>query len=701
MDLTDEQRAEIARHLAEALSEDQDGRRGDLLSLYLAEPDGSEVKGRSQFTDSSAADAVEAILPEIMDIVTGSEHFVEFAPVGPEDEEAAKQETAVVSHIFWDKNPGFATLYTWVKEALIQQNAYVSAGWCEKRRTEIEEYEDLTFEEAQQVFSELEGDYEVQEQTGLMEVADSGEAMLGQELDEAGHPVPISLRIRCVKETKEYVIEPFPQEDFFVTPRWGKLTLEGAPCCGRVHTTKTREDWIAFGFSEDSLDGLSEGSADEEVKAARHHTKNVDEAESSVEYIEIAETYIRMDLDGDGSPELVRIWCDKSGGTVLEWGDGTEAVEEVSKVPIYGLTPYIMSHRHIGRAVAEVVEGIQRVKTVLMRHTLDSIYTTLYKRPHFDENSAGEFLESDLANPAPGAAVRTGEAEVTYPQTGAESIPAATLPMMEKLDNLQEVRTGATRYNQGLDADSLNKTATGIKEIMGASQKKTRLIARTLVETGIRDLFLCIHQDLRAGPMREVAIKLRGTWQHVNPRTWKHRTDMRVNVGMGRGDKDERRAALNFTAQVQRELVSAGSRMVDEGKLFATITDILETYGVSGSEKYFYNPANLPPPPPPDPPPPDPIMISANAQAQKLAADAQRDAAKMQADERQREREHEHRMAQLRLKELDLTNRIQNEGETLDLKRKEIAMKDDLERDKLDVQGTPAVPYDQVTGDTD
>ena len=58
-------------------------------------------------------------------------------------------------------------------------------------------------------------------------------------------------------------------------------------------------------------------------------------------------------------------------------------------------------------------------------------------------------------------------------------------------------------------------------------------------------------------------------------------------------------------------------------------------------------------------------------------------------------------MQELRLKELELSNRIQNERETLDLKEKEAVMKDDLERDKLSTGGTPAVPYGQVTGSKD
>lgn len=701
--IDDERRSQLSRLITEATDEENTGNRVDLLNRYLAEPYGDEVEGRSRFVDSSSADAVEAILPEVMDVFTSTDTLVEFAPVGPEDEQAAKQETAVVSHIFWQKNPGFEILYTWMKEAMIQQNAYCWRGWVEQAKTEIEEYEDLDFQEYMAVMSELEAsgaEYEIQEQTGLAVVTDeaTGEEMSVPEIGEDGRPSPISLRIRCVKREKEYLIEPFPQEDFFVTPRWGKLSLEGVPCCGRIHRDKTREDWQAFGFSKESLEKLTKGSDDEEEAAARHFTQDLSETEDDDDYVELYEAYVRMDLDGDGVTELVQVWCSEDGTTIMEWEDGTEAVTEVSGVPISTLTPYIMPHRHIGRSVVEQVDDIQRVKTVLMRQILDNFYGTNYPRPIFNEDDAGPNLAEDLASPAPGAPIRTGGADVQWTQPG--DVSSAALPLLEKFDNLQEVRTGATRYNQGLDANSLNKTASGISQIMGASQKKAKLIARTFAETGLRDLFMGIHRDLRKGPVKQLAVMLRGQWVYVNPRLWKHRTDMVVKVGMGKGDREERRTGLMFTAQTQEKLAMAGSRMVDEAKMFATVSDILDTFGMNGAEKYFNDPARLPPPPPPPPPPPDPIMMSAQAQAMKYQADAQRDQAKLAADERERERQFQVKMQELRLRELELANRIENERETLELKAREAVLRDDLERDKLQVQGQPAVPYGDVTGNT-
>ncbi|MGK7355467.1 portal protein, partial [Salmonella enterica] len=56
------------------------------------------------------------------------------------------------------------------------------------------------------------------------------------------------------------------------------------------------------------------------------------------------------------------------------------------------------------------------------------------------------------------------------------------MPMIELLESKKENRTGYTRYSQGLERDSLNKTATGVNRIMDASQKRMKLMARIMAE---------------------------------------------------------------------------------------------------------------------------------------------------------------------------------------------------------------------------
>lgn len=677
-------KASIGRLIEDAQQFEASEVRATLFERYMGEPYGDEVDGRSKFISTDVADAVEAILPDIMDVFTSSEGMVEFQPVGPEDEPAAKQETGVVEHFFWQKNNGFEILYVWLKEALIQQNAYVRRGWEEKRRVEIEEYEDLTPDELLQIITDKAGsEYEVLESEGGPQ--------------EDGTVEPINVKLRCVSTEKRYAIRCIPQEEFFHTPRWNSISLEGIPCCGH-RSEMERGELLAMGFSKESVAKAFDNSDQWDQTEERFDTRDnfeedADTGDASTEKVTVYEAYCRVDINDDGFAELVRVWAYGDGSDVFEWENGEDAIDEVSSLPFSAFTPYIVPHRHIGRSVAELIDDIQHVKSILLRHTLDNIYLTNYARPHFDETQAGPNTYKDLANPAPGSPVRTGGAEIFYNLPPA--VIGTTLPLIEKFDDLKETRTGATRYNQGLDADSLNKTATGIKQIMGASQKKTLLIARTFAETGLRDLFMGIHRDLRTGPWKEVALKLQGEWVKVNPRVWADRTDMTVSIG--NNSRDAKRQGMMMLGQIQRELITSGSRMVNEKNIYNLTSRMMETFGFASIDEFMSDPEKLPPPPPQQPGVQEQLAVK---QTQIMEFEAQSRAAN---EKMKIEADHQYRMAQLAIqhqeakrKEAETASKMMTDQETLDLKRKQTVMQDDLARDQMATKETSAVPYGEV-----
>jgi hypothetical protein len=128
--------------------------------------------------------------------------------------------------------------------------------------------------------------------------------------------------------------------------------------------------------------------------------------------------------------------------------------------------------------------------------------------------------------------------------------------MVEYMDSMKEKRTGITAYNQGLDSNSLNKTATGVAQIMNASQQRIELVARTFAETGVKELFKLVHYLVRTTLTKPDIIRLRNKWVEVDPREWKARKDLSISVGLGAGNKDQQ---LNLhRMQALRILKSSG-----------------------------------------------------------------------------------------------------------------------------------------------
>src|SRR6185503_13510030 len=115
------------------------------------------------------------------------------------------------------------------------------------------------------------------------------------------------------------------------------------------------------------------------------------------------------------------------------------------------------------------------------------------------------------------------------PSTGivplvAPDVTQSVLGALEYMDSVKESRTGVTRYSAGLDANTLNKTATGVQSIQQAANQRIELIARTLAG-GFKDLFLIVNALASKYCTKQLQIKLNGKWVPVDPREWKKRTD--------------------------------------------------------------------------------------------------------------------------------------------------------------------------------
>ena len=118
--------------------------RSEALDYYLGEKFGNEVEGRSQVVSYDVQDTIESALPQLLKIFVSGDQVVKFDAKGPEDQEAADQETDYVNHIVMEKNPGYRIFYEWFKDALMQKNGYVKVWFEEKDKEETELYQGLS-----------------------------------------------------------------------------------------------------------------------------------------------------------------------------------------------------------------------------------------------------------------------------------------------------------------------------------------------------------------------------------------------------------------------------------------------------------------------------------------------------------------------------------------------------------------------------
>jgi hypothetical protein len=572
--------------------------RGDAMDYYLGDmsKDMPPVDGRSKAVSTDVADTIEGLMPPLMEIFCGSDEVVQFEPVGPEDVAAAQQETEYVNHVFMQKNPGFLTLYSFIKDALLSKVGIVKVWWETKEEEERETY----FDQPDDAFALLLADPEVE----ILEHSERPDPDWRAPPDNPDAPQAklhdVTLVTRRTYECAR--VEGVPPEEFGIA-RNARRICDAGYCFHEV--LREQAELIGQGYDpaqikrlpSDSASGTSESQARDSVDEGGH--AQADESENRANrLIRITEHYVRLDYDGDDKPALYRVTTGGDQSEILR-RNGEDDVVRQDMVPFAAMTPVIITHRFFGRSIADLVMDIQRIKTALLRALLDNAYLANNPRVEVAESHASEQTLDDLLVSRPGGVVRTKQPGGIQWQV-VPTIGNHVYPLLEYQDMTREWRTGVTRQGQGIDANALqNQSATAVNQLFSAAQARVKLIARIFAETGIRDLFSLLHGTIRKHGTKPASVRLRNTWVSVDPREWKSRNDMTINVGLGTGSRSERLAQIMALIGLQKEAVAAGmSNLVSPNNLYNSAKEVAKILELKNTDMFFTDPASQPPPAP-------------------------------------------------------------------------------------------------------
>jgi hypothetical protein len=557
-------------------------RRKRSLEYYLGKPFGNEQEGRSQVVSTDVSDTVESLMPSLMRIFTAGDRVFECDPVGVEDEEVAKQATDYLNYIFYKDNNGFSALYAAFKDALIQKNGILKVYWDDSEKTTREEYKKLTDDE----FNLLVNDDEVKvfEHTEYLE----------ELKDEQGNVIDEIPFHDCVlHKTISYGkvrIDPVPPEEFLIERR--AKSIEDANFIAH-RTNMTRTELIEMGYDKEVVNSLPIGDTNYYLEDRHVRFEDTDfsapqdRGDKTTDNILIHECYAKIDINGDGKAELVKV-CLAGDSNYKVLG-----IDEIDSIPFISITPIIMPHRFYGRSVSELVEDIQLIKSTVMRQMLDNMYLTNNNRIAVQD---GQVAMDDLLTNRPGGIVRTKQPpqNVIMPLQ-AQPITEQASTMLNYLDSIKEQRTGVSRQSQGLNSDSLNSsTATGSNQALTQSQMRMELIARIFAETGIKDLGKKLFELVCKYQQKEKMIRIRGKFIPMRPFEWRDRVNISVTVGLGTGSKEQQLILLNSILQRQMEALNLQQNVygpvVNLKNIYHTLRKLVENAGLGAIEPYFMDP---------------------------------------------------------------------------------------------------------------
>jgi hypothetical protein len=471
-------------------NESEQANRVKHYNIYRAKGDDiAERDGRSRIKCSDTMDAIEWMMPSFMRTFAGSNASISVVPVGTEDVKKAEKHERLINWQFMGRRvQGFNVLYEWIKTALIYGTSVIKVTWRDiyvKKGFDMPVVSEAEMQNmlADSDFINIDGSPEDIPMGSvltedILAAAQNDPIMLAKIGQINAYPQgvqPVALEsmrvyrdVRGTKKIKSYSgpqVEVISPEDFYMDPE--ARSIEEAQFA--IHRV-----WRTFGeLRQLEQDGIyqnvdkvkewvdkerSDQSNHEE--SARYAAAGQNPPETNATYnhedqlarrkLEVFEWWGLIDLEGEGfqEPYLI-VFC---GESILRmeknpYGHG--------QPPFEVLRPMLDPFKFTGIGMPELVGEFQSLKTALIRQTLDNI--------SFQNNgmwlvnrNAGVDINA-LLNPRPGTVVRTNIVAGSVQPLTPPSLHSMPLTMIELADSMLQKRTGVTSYNQGLDADSLNK----------------------------------------------------------------------------------------------------------------------------------------------------------------------------------------------------------------------------------------------------
>jgi hypothetical protein len=581
--------------------------REALAQLYDGQIPLVSDEGRSSIVLTEVRDLVLAMLPSLVRQFTSQEHPVHFLPRTEKDIERAEEAMDYVSYVWKYDNPGFLNLNAILKDALIKGTGV--AKWWTEREAEIVEqtYTNLTLEQRQFVISE----------PRTMVVSETRNDLEGP--NKVVEP-RFDMTVRRAKLTPKHRVEAVPPDEFRISREAKHVST--AALVGHERLVPLSQ-LVQMGYPAHTLeDDYGSGAALSTAEQSMRNPGGLEQlmvgardASQGDPMVHYGEWYIRIDKDGDGVPELRKI-C-----TI---GDSDRIImdEPAARAKFALFCPDPEPHTAIGHSIAEQVDDLQHIKSNILRNTLDALASTILPRLVVVDTLTNM---DDVRNNELGSTIRVKDPTAV---TQLQVTPPGQIPiqLLEYLDLIGNRRTGVTEQSKGLDPKAMQSTAKeGVGLLVTGAQERIELVARTLAETGFRDLFKGLLQEITDNPIPERMIRLRDKWTKVTPDAYDATMDVMVNPAIGRGSDEDRLHMLMGIKATQEQIIQSygvDNPLVSPIEYRNTLVDILEFAAMKNHARYFkvVTPQQLQQALQAQSQKPNPEMVYAQAEADKVRA---------------------------------------------------------------------------------
>ena len=557
-DMIEDLKGVIASEMENSVSDELVSKRKTAMKYYEGElPERPETVGRSGVVSTDVADSIEWLIPNIISSLTGSK-AVRFMPMSQMDEEQAKLEEEITAFAFNEDNNGFLAMYEAVKDALMVGVGVMKIYFDDTPERTVENYSGLDENQLQALL----GDPMVE----ITEITRS---------ETEGTGVTAS---RIVRQGKVR-IEAVPCSEFRINDDADSLDIQEARFC--AHTVRrSASELLASGYDPELIESAQQTYLDREV-GDYTLPSSLDESQKQ---IVVTEAFMRFDINEDGISELIR---------VVYTGESTPDeildITEVPAFPFVAMSAIPMAHQFIGMSIFERLKSVQDVKTAVLRTTLDGMYHQNHKQRAVLE-SAVNLDDLISAGAKPGGIIRVKQPNAIQ-ELGGNFFSGEALQLLNYADTQKDQRVGVSPNGAGMSSLESNDSAHGVERIMSAREMLVQMMIRSVAETGLKPAYTMVRDLLVRYQTSPTPWKFRGKWMNISPSSWGDRSRIRVSVGTGATEDQMKLGSLQQVLGIQQQLMADPMNpLVDFGKVYNTLNDMVDYADLGETEKFWFNP---------------------------------------------------------------------------------------------------------------
>ena len=526
------------------------------------------VPGRSKQQSSDVADMVEAVVSQVLPAFE-SDSVAVFPPLNEDDVDQARLETDAVTYVIMQQNNGHYELQQALRDALLLRNGVMKVWLDENTDVETAQLTEVT--EQQRLMIKAQSSFS-------LDNTDNGHTVVDEsENEDVAGTWDMTLKVkRTERQLKSKAVDI---ANFYWERDLETIYIQDARFIAE-RSEVTRSELLEMGYPKSKVMALNYGGKDNRSDqlarnqhSYRHSWKGQTDAEDIIEFWE---AYLRLDADGDGVAELIKV-CYASD-TLLD-------KQPIEIIPYAAGTPFLQPHRFNGLGLFDKLQNIQDSKTAALRQLLDNQNNANNSRTLAVD---GAVNIDDLTNSRPGGVVRVRSADAVVPFP-FNDVGASAQATLDYLDKVRSERGGASLDMQSAEMQIAGETAHGVERQMSAKEQLAAMMTRTLAETLLRQLYLLVHKALTMYVPDDLQFQVMDEFVMTNPSQWAERKQVQIKAGLSMAERMRKRQALEAVIMRQDALKQQGV-YVSQTDVYNAHLDWTRCQSVENPERYFTDP---------------------------------------------------------------------------------------------------------------